>query len=55
MLLKKSKQKTTKKKQNKTKKIKNKTGQNCSDRIRTLSVNLQGSRSSDYAITAMVQ
>ena len=29
--------------------------QNCSDRIRTLSVNLQGSRSSDYTITAMVQ
>ena len=55
MLLKKSKQKTTKKKQNKTNKNKNKTGQNCSDRIRTLSVNLQVSRSSDYTITSMVQ
>ena len=31
------------------------TSQNCSDRIRTLSVNLQRSRSSDYTITAMVQ
>ena len=40
------------------KKIKNKkqnTKNPCSDRIRTLSVNLQGSRSSDYTITAMVQ
>ena len=41
------------KKQNK--KPPKKPSQNCSDRIRTLSVNLQGSRSSDYAITAMVQ
>ena len=32
-----------------------KTRQNCSDRIRTLSVNLQGSWCSDYTITAMVQ
>ena len=32
-----------------------KTNQNCSDRIRTLSVNQQGSRSSDYTITASVQ
>ena len=32
-----------------------KTSQICSDRIRTLSVNLQGSRSSDYTITSMVQ
>ena len=38
------------------KKIKTpKTSQNYSDRICTLSVNLQGSRSSDYTITAMVQ
>ena len=37
------------------KKKKKKTRQNCSDRIRTLSVNLQGSRNSDYKITAMVQ
>ena len=37
-------------------KIKEKqTRQNCSDGIDTLSVNLQGSRSSNYAITAMVQ
>jgi hypothetical protein len=41
------------KKQNK--KTPKKPSKNCSDRIRTLSVNLQGSRSSDYAITAMVQ
>jgi hypothetical protein len=29
--------------------------QNCSDRISTLSVNLQGLRSSDYEITAFAQ
>ena len=34
---------------------KKKTSKNCSDGIRTLSVNLQGSRSSDYMITAMIQ
>jgi hypothetical protein len=45
MLLKKQKQKQ--------KQTKNKP--NLLDRIRTLSVNLQGSRSSNYAITAMVQ
>ena len=48
---KKIKKKKTKKNKNKKKK----TSQNCSDRIRTLSVNLQGSRSSDYTITAMVK
>jgi hypothetical protein len=43
------------KKKKKTNKNKQKTSQNWSDRIRTLSVNLQGSRSSNYTITAMVQ
>ena len=48
--------KKIKKTKNKTKKQKKtKTSQHCSDRIRTLSVNLQGSRSSDYTITAMVK
>ena len=50
MFLKKLKNKKTKQKKNK-KKQKNLP----SDRIRTLSVNMQGSRSSDYTITAMVQ
>jgi hypothetical protein len=39
----------------KTKKSKKKPSQNCSDWIRTLSVNLQGLRNSNYTITAMVQ
>ena len=43
------------KKQKKNKKKTRKNKKTCSDRIRTLSVNLQGSRSSDYTITAMVQ
>jgi hypothetical protein len=43
------------KKIKKNKKQNKKTSQNCSDRIRTLSVNLQGSRSSDYTFTAVVQ
>jgi hypothetical protein len=52
MLLKKIKNK----KQNKQIKPpkKPKTSQNCSDWIRTLSVNLQRSRSSDYSITAFL-
>ena len=54
MSLKKKNKKKTKNKQNKQK-IKKKTSQNCSDKIRTLSVNLQMSRNSDYSITALVQ
>ena len=42
-------------KKKKKKKKKKKTGQNFFGWIRTLSVNLQWSRSSDYAITTMVQ
>ena len=44
--------KNKKKQQKKQQKNKQKT---LLDRIRTLSVNLQGSRSSDYAITAVAQ
>ena len=52
-----AKKKTKKKKQKKPNQIKNKekTSQKCTDWNRTHSVNLQGSRSSDYAITAMAQ
>ena len=40
---------------NKPPPLKNKSSQNCSDKIRTVSVILLGLRSSDYTITAMVQ